>query len=217
MKPFITEDLIKINPNCTITNHGNYLVIDDYFENYDLVYETLKSLPFENWKMGENTRNFIDYYDCRPVIHNTYPLMEKLASRNSVLNYLLSFLNKRLAGNSLAVNFNCFQPIKKYQIHQQHTPHTDGKNIYNMVTFIDQISDGGLALYDINYLNNDEHKNLIIDISKFKLNAIIPSKPNRCVVLNGETYHGGFIRNYKSYEDNWRVTAAQFLKVEDND
>jgi len=211
MKPFIVEDLVEINPNCKVSVQDDYVIIDDYYKNYDEICSMLKYYPAENWKMSDNTRNFKDYYDCRVIFQNIYPEQSKLQRRNDFFDSILNLIGKSLKEYSFNINFNCFKPIKQYSINEQHFPHVDPS--YNLITFVDKVNSGGLALYkDINW-EDTEHYNTIVNISELEIEQIIASKPNRAILIDGKRTHGAYISDYSKYKNNWRITSAQFLEV----
>jgi hypothetical protein len=69
MKPFLFNELFDVNTNLVIKNPGAAavpaVVIDDFLKHPERVREVVGTAPAANWKLVEDGRNFVDYYDCR--------------------------------------------------------------------------------------------------------------------------------------------------------
>ena len=68
--PFIPGDLFELNSNLKPRFDGEVLIIDNIFKNYQNVLDICHNMPVEQWKTNSNSRNFKDYYDCRPIFQN---------------------------------------------------------------------------------------------------------------------------------------------------
>jgi hypothetical protein len=214
--PFIVEDLFEVNDNFEITYNNNWICIDNFYKNYDNIIKLFDSWPVEAWKKIPETRNFKDYYDCRLVINNFRADPIKTRKRLSSFAYhVFDFFNLKKEEYEIhrSLNFNIFKHIKKdIPVTKQHHPHYDS-NMINVLTYLDPQSNGGTAIYENIKIKNDEATNLIIDVSDIKIREVIPAKPNRCVIFNGNDLHGAYINDNNVYTDNWRITQADFFKV----
>ena len=214
IKPIIPETLLEIGDYEIVSKSNNILVIDNWYKNYDELYEIVTNMSVPRWKWHEKSRNFLDYYDCRPKININSPDKNKL-------QFYLSQI-KQLINNNLKISdpvremklqtayfeFNFFKNIvRDVSNNFQFTPHTDGKdvNTYNCIVYLDKICSGGTAFYT-NYDKtiNDEQINLLKDVSSYD-KFTIQAKPNRMVIFNGNIIHGGYIENHNDYVDNWRI------------
>jgi len=211
--PFVVEDTFRLNPNSKISYHENYVCIDDFYANIEGIQDLFENMYVESWKMSKWSRNFIDYYDCRPCFANWEPIKEKIDSRlepiNSLICNMLETSGIELERN---ISFNVFKHKKQNVPNtMQHHPHYD-TNMVNILVYIDKFADGGTCLYKNKEVVNKEASTLLVDTSEYEVLEIIPAKPNRCVIFNGNQLHGAYIENNNTYYDNWRITQATIVK-----
>jgi hypothetical protein len=210
--PFDCEDLFELNDNLQPYFDGEVIVIDDIFKNFKDILDICYNLPVEKWKISPNSRNFIDYYDCRPKFENFYPNKEKIDKRLktlfSITDYFFNLKGKVNSDKSFV--FNYFKNLKlNVSNNFQHYPHRD--KYYNCIIYIDPFKNGGTALYESQNIKNDEHINLLYDISKLKIKKQIQSIPNRCAIFPGNILHGGYIKDHNIYYYNWRINLTHFF------
>ena len=79
--PFIPEDLFELNNNIQPKFDKEVIVIDNVFKNYQNILDICYNLPVEHWKTSSNSRNFKDYYYCRPRFSNWFPNQQKIQNR----------------------------------------------------------------------------------------------------------------------------------------
>jgi hypothetical protein len=211
--PFIVEELFKLNPNSKITYHDDWVCIDDFYEDINKIQKAFEHMYVESWKMSQWSRNFKDYYDCRPTFANWEPLQEMINARLKPLNKLIGQLvNWQDVGIEKSLAFNVFKHKKEnLPLTMQHHPHYD-TDMLNVLTYIDKHADGGTAIYEDIDVENKEGANLIIDVSAYKIKEIIPAKPNRCVIFSGNKLHGAYINDNNIYYNNWRITQATIVR-----
>lgn len=211
--PIILEDLFELNDNIEPNFDGEVVIIDNIFKNYEKILDVCLNMPVEQWKTSSNSRNFIDYYDCRPIFNNFYPIQDKLNKRvNTLLSITKHFF--KLKNNPILhknFEFNYFKnKIKNLSKNFQFYPHCD--LYFNCIIYLDPQSNGGTAIYkNVNNFKNNEDKNLFYDISSLEIEKIIQSKPNRCVIFPGYKLHGGYIEDHNTYLYNWRINLVHFL------
>jgi hypothetical protein len=209
--PFIPENLFELNNNLQPQFDGETIIIDNIFKNYQSVLNVCNNMSVENWKISPTSRNFKDYYDCRPIFQNPFPNIKtnnRLENLTSLVKYYFKE-NSNIVSNEKFI-FNYFKHLKKdISNNFQHHPHYDG--YYNVIFYIDPFENGGTALYENLNLNNTEHENLLFNISNLKIKKIIKSKPNRCVIFSGHQLHGGYIKDHNVYYYNWRINLVNFL------
>ena len=211
--PFIVEELFKLNPNSKITYHTDWVCIDDFYEDINKIQKAFEHMYVESWKMSQWSRNFKDYYDCRPMFANWEPLQEMIDARLKPLNKLIGQLvSWQDVGIEKSLAFNVFKHKKEnLPLTMQHHPHYD-TDMLNVLTYIDKHADGGTAIYEDIDVENKEGANLIIDVSAYKIKEIIPAKPNRCVIFSGNKLHGAYINDNNIYYNNWRITQATIVR-----
>jgi|TARA_R110000744_G_scaffold89045_2_gene173316 hypothetical protein len=211
--PFIVEELFKLNPNSKITYHTDWVCIDDFYEDIEKIQKVFEHMYVESWKMSQWSRNFKDYYDCRPMFANWEPLQEMIDARLKPLNKLIGQLvSWQDVGIEKSLAFNVFKHKKEnLPLTMQHHPHYD-TDMLNVLTYIDKHADGGTAIYEDIDVENKEGANLIIDVSAYKIKEIIPAKPNRCVIFSGNKLHGAYINDNNIYYNNWRITQATIVR-----
>lgn len=211
MIPFKPHELFEINKDCKISYHSNYIIVDNFYKNFEEVHDVLNNMPKEVWKLKENSRNFIDYYDTRPTITNHADIRfiyEEFF--NKLLNAQCQILYREF-------EFNCFKWISPAENKNfQMMPHLDANKLVALVT-IDKVNNGGTALYEYSKKEDflfeyDESDNAICDVSHLKIHRIIPSKPNRLCIFSGDVFHGGYISDHEKYLHDWRMNQVFFLK-----
>lgn len=212
--PFIPGDLFELNSNLKPKFDGEVLIIDNIFKNYQNILDICHNMPVEQWKTSSNSRNFKDYYDCRPVFKNHSFNETNDINRLNVLNSLIKhfFKENNNIKSETSFNFNYFKHLKNnISKNYQHYPHYD--NLYTAVFYIDPFENGGTALYESNQFNPaiNESNNLMYDISDLKIKKLINSKPNRCAIFSGKSLHGGYIEDHSIYYYNWRINLVQFF------
>jgi hypothetical protein len=216
-KPFIPEDLLEIGDYNVVSCDNDILIIDDWYKNYDELYDVVSNLPAQRWKWNDDGKNFVDYYDCRPSININFPDGRKLDKFVfSIADVMAKYLKKdniqtlQVLGGMLEFNF--YQNIKENIPNSlQHYPHID--YTYNYIVFLDKISSGGTALYhDMKALPPGESADLLFDVSAYD-KTIIHAKPNRMVIFPGKTPHGGYIADHNAYVGNWRMNQVFFLGI----
>lgn len=211
-KPFITENLFEVNEDKKITVNEDHVIIDDYYKNYDDIVNFFEDTYVESWKMSDDSRNFIDYYDCRYGIANWFPNQSLMENRLSVIHQMIhDFTGKTEIYIQKGLEFNVFKHRKENVSQKmQHHPHYDG-GMYNYLTYIDPHCSGGTAIYENVDVPNKESQTLLVDISDYNLKHIIAAKPNRTVIFNGELLHAAYIEDNNVYYNNWRITQANLV------
>jgi hypothetical protein len=208
--PFRFDELFQINQESLISFDGGVVVIDDFFLNYDKILQFVNNANVEIWKCGEESKNFIDYYDCRPCIRNAF--IEDRSFDLKILDIIKHFFGYSSKPIYSEIEFNYFKHIRNnvsrdLQLH----PHVDCD--LNLLVYLDEYANGGTTIYDVEgEIENTEYFNLMYDVSKLKVKKFIPAKPNRCVIFNGKQYHGGHIDQHDVYYENWRINLVRFYE-----
>jgi hypothetical protein len=217
--PFKAEELFEINEKSKVSSFDNdILIIDDFYTNYDDIIKVLNNIPVPVWKRSDKfpSRNFIDYYDCRPTINIPFPQTKVFKLLETISNYISFYFkdHRKFKLMSDLFEFNYYKNVKRnVSSNLQHHPHIDYD--YNCIIYLDEVSSGGTAFYDeLNDLQNNESVNLLHDVSLMN-KKIVPSKPNRLVIFSGWRYHGGYIQNHNDYLNDWRINQILFLQNQD--
>ena len=221
-KTFILDELFKMSPNLNAEYDGEVLTIDNFYENPDELYEWIRNRDYPMWKYTteRNTRNGIDYNDCRITDKIAHPTRIYENEMDRVLNLCRKYWHKGDYDWQRIYEFNCFQTLSVFDNNIQHYPHTDSElatpdneSTLNMIIYMDKEEDGGTAIYDGTWLSNDEHLNVLYPVlDRFTLKKLVPAKYNRCVIFPGNRIHGAWIDDYNKYTgDSWRYTQVNFL------
>ena len=212
--PFIPGDLFELNSNLKPKFDGEVLIIDNIFKNYQNILDICHNMPVEQWKTNSNSRNFKDYYDCRPIFQNhsfnETNDVDRLDVLNSLLKHYFKENNSKYATN---FTFNYFKHLKNnVSKNYQHYPHFD--DLYNIIFYIDPFENGGTALYEQGdfYPIMKESDNLMYNISDLKIKKIIKSKVGSIFTIIFLTLHGGYIEDHSIYYYNWRINLVQFVE-----
>lgn len=220
---YSNDELYRISPVLKPEFKDGVIYIDNFYENAEDLYNMITSRPYPLWKYNEeegNTRNGIDYYDCRIVDKCGHPTRLYFNEHNRVLDICRKYWWKGDYEWDMIYEFNCFKPIKEMTNELQHYPHIDSQlgtpdeaSILNFLVYMDKVEDGGTAVYGGEWITNDENINLLYPVEeRFKLEKVIEHKFNRAVIFPGNCMHGAYINDYSKYKDDWRFTQVTFYK-----
>jgi hypothetical protein len=221
-KTFILDDLFKLSATLNAEFDGEVLTIDNFYEDPDTLYEWVRNRDYPMWKYTteRNTRNGIDYNDCRITDKIAHPTRIYENEMERVVNLCRKYFHKGDYHWDRIYEFNCFQTLNVFDNKIQHYPHTDSElatpdneSTLNMIIYMDKEEDGGTAVYEGTWLSNDEHLNVLFPVlDRFELRRVIPAKFNRCVIFPGNRIHGAWIDDYSKYTgDSWRYSQVNFL------
>lgn len=221
-KTFVLDELFKFNSNFIADFDGEVLTIDNFYEDPDTLYEWIKNRDYPMWKYNteRNTRNGIDYNDCRITDKIAHPTRIYENEMERVVNICRRYFHTGGYDWQRIYEFNCFQTLSVFDKNIQHYPHTDSElstpdneSTLNMIVYMDKEEDGGTAIYEGTWLSNDEHLNVLYPVlDRFELRRVVPAKFNRCVIFPGNRIHGAWIDDYSKYTgDSWRYSQVNFL------
>ena len=223
----ILDELYKMRSS--FDNHefdGLVLTIDDFYENAEDLYEHITNRQYPMWKYNPEsaTRNGQDYLDCRIVDKVGHPTRIYENEHQRLLNLCRRYYWKGDYEWSRLYEYNCFKTITVDDRRMQHYPHIDSAldtpdkcATLNMLVYMDKEEDGGTAVYDGEWITNDENMSLLYPVQeRFTIERIIPHKFNRCVIFPGNHMHGAYIKDYNKYKDNWRFTHVIFYHTKGN-
>ena len=221
-KTFILDELFKFSSNFNAEFDGFALTIDNFYENAEDLHDWIQNRQYPMWKYSKerNTRNGIDYNDCRITDTIAHPTRIYEAEMERLLNLCRKYYHKGEYHWNRIYEFNCFQTLSVFDNKIQHYPHTDSElncpdneSTLNMIVYMDKQESGGTAVYNGTWLTNDEHLNVLYPVEeRFEIERIIPAKFNRCVIFPGNRIHGAWIEDYTKYSgDQWRFTQATFF------
>ena len=226
-KVVILDELYKMRSS--FDNHefdGFALTIDDFYENAEDLYEHITNRQYPMWKYNPEsaTRNGQDYLDCRIVDKVGHPTRLYENENQRLLNLCRRYYWKGGYDWSRLYEYNCFQTITIDDPKMQHYPHIDSAldtpdncATLNMLVYMDKVEDGGTAVYDGEWITNDENMSLLYPVEdRFNIERIIPHKFNRCVIFPGNRMHGAYINDYNKYKDKWRFTQVTFYHPQGN-
>ena len=81
-----------------------------------------------------------------------------------------------------------------------------------MIVYLDKNDDGGTAVYDGEWITNDERFNLLYPVEeRFTIDRIRPAKWNRWVTFPGKRIHGARVDDYSKLKDTWRCSQVRCL------
>jgi hypothetical protein len=222
-KVYSNDELYRLSPVLKPEFKDGVIYIDDFYENAEDIYDMITSRSYPLWKYNAEagqTRNGIDYYDCRIVDKNGHPTREYFNEHNRILDICRKYWWKGDYSWDMIYEFNCFQPIKEISNELQHYPHIDSRlgtpdeaSVLNFLVYMDKVEDGGTAVYGGEWVTNDENINLLYPVEeRFKIEKVIEHKFNRAVIFPGNCMHGAYINDYSKYKDDWRFTQVTFYK-----
>ena len=211
--PVITDELFKFSDNILPYVEDDAIIIDNVYENFHQIADFIQNGMAPNWKMSDTTRNFKDYYDCRPIIPIHYSDKNVKQSIHTILKLIeLNYSIKNLrCTNTYRRDFNVFKHIRlpSQDRNMQFYPHRDSK--FAAITTFDSICSGGTAIYDIDFeLENLEAIDLFYDVTDIP-RKVIQSKSNRMIIFKATQWHGAYIEDHSKYLNDWRINEVLFF------
>lgn len=215
--PILTNDLFKFSDDIQPYVDDDVIIIDNIYQEFDKITNLLSNIVAPNWKINNKSRNFKDYYDCRPIIPVWRPNRNILLPLQKICDLIEStYCVKGVKATSPRLKeFNLFKhinlPDQDPNKDMQFFPHVDSP--FTAIITIDSVCSGGTAIYDIDSnFSNEETTYLFCDVSSFP-KKVIPSKPNRMIIFESTRYHGGYIDDHKKYLNDWRMNEVIFFDV----
>jgi hypothetical protein len=211
--PYKPEELFETPKEFDVVSFENdVLVIDNWYKNYEDIKRLLLNTPVPRWKWSEDSKNFVDYFDCRLILPVHFPgslAQDNLSVYVDIVTKFYGIANPCL--KSFFYEFNYYKNIKlDVPKNLQHYPHMD--YAINCIIYMDEISSGGTAIYETDsHIENKEATNLLYDISELN-KTVIEAKPNRLVMFKGHKYHGGYIEDHNKYVKDWRINQIMFFE-----
>jgi len=221
-KVFDFDNLFQFSSHWEPTFDGEVLTIDNFYENAEDLHDFIMCRKFPLWKYNSerNSKNGIDYNDCRITDSIAHPTRKYYADMDRVLFECKKYWWKGNYRWSNIHEFNLFQTKTVFDTKLQHYPHIDSSfdtpdhmSTLNMIVYLDKKESGGTAVYGGTWITNDEAHNLLYPVEeRFNIERIIPAKFNRCVIFAGNRLHGAYIEDYKKYtNEDWRMNYVRFL------
>lgn len=227
-KTFAYDELFKIRSS--FSNHrfeNGVIYIDDFYENADDIYEMInqRSIPMWKYNPERDSENGTRYTDARIVDKIGHPTRLWEMELNRILDLCRQYWWKGNYYYDDLFEVNCFQTIEEFDTKYQHYPHIDSElstpdelATLNMLIYLDKVEDGGTAVYNGEWISNNEAQQLLYPVGDlFEIDHIIEHKFNRCVIFPGNRMHGAWIDDYNNYTDgNWRLTQVRFFHPSNN-
>ncbi len=221
-KIYSNDTLFRFSEKLDPRMEDDVLYIDNLYENPNAIYRWLEHQHFPLWKYSEERDSFNgkDYNDCRLIHKIGFPTRQYFMQQDMLMNICRQYWHKGDYHWDQVYEFNCFQANESFDNTIQHYPHIDSQlgvpdeeSVLNMIVYMDKEDNGGTAVYEGEWITNDEQYNLLYPVQeKFNLVKIIPAKFNRCVIFTGNKLHGGYIDDYSKYMDEkWRYTQVTFF------
>lgn len=221
--PYSYDELFEPNEildvDVVATSRGPVVIVDNFYKNPDDINWMLSQAWAQDFKRGDNGRNFIDYYDCRLNIQNNKHFDDKV--QQSIWNIIGQCFDEfKVVKKEEPLRFNLFKWINTPEYNIQHYPHTDHWSKVAGIIYLDKIEEGGTAIYNVGDENRlqiediigyTEDEDIRVDIESLSYEYdVIPAVFNRLVVYPGWYMHGGFITNHKAYTNDWRMNQVFF-------
>ena len=214
--------LFEINQKAEVFFEEDVIYIDNFYKNYDEIYEVLTNMPVPRWKwMKGPSENFSKYYDCRPVIKNNHVGPTWMGGMKWVTSLIERFYGSQpnIILSHPDYEFNYFKHIDSVPDNNEIQFHPHHDTPFASIIYLDKVCSGGTAIYDIDgskSLINKEGENLLKDVSQWA-RRIIEAKPNRHIIFRGTNPHGGFIEDHSKYLNDWRINQVMFYELEGYD
>ena len=238
MFPYKPEEVFKINKQLephvfTLGDTGNVVVtVDNFYEDPDTIREIILKTPYPIWKHNEQSRNFIDYYDCRQFF--SVPFEQPIGLVKHIAKEIMGI---EILNTDIEFVTNLFKLNSEQPPNGQPHPHDDGIRLAGLVTFnTDEECKGGTAFYKsksppldhmppipaeyeevakqvyttdkewedgTNYFSQSYAKDWdIIDV--------VEAKFNRLLIYPGIYFHGAW-HEHNAFKDYFRVNQVMFF------
>lgn len=198
--PILINEIFDVNEEFDVEIiDEDVLIIDGLFKDWTKVRDVFINAPAFNWRMPKETRNFIDYYDCRHFFghEQKYPFADSVAK---ILEHVYECKFRTFFGENNALRTNWFKQInpKKSdwaQIHQD----GQSRDEFTMITYLntEEESSGGTSIFkDINKRDMDGHTGVDywskVPIEKLGRIINIEMKPNRTLIFKSNIPHAAW-------------------------
>jgi hypothetical protein len=211
--PFSPEDVFETHKDYEVISfEDEILVVDNWYKNFSRIKELLLNTPVPKWKASKESRNFVDYFDCRLIL----PIHVQSEKTDANMGPYVELAREYYGVKSLRLmnhlyEFNYYKNVRtNVSSDLQHYPHVDHQ--INCLVYMDDVCSGGTAVYETSEaIPNKEEDNLLFNISKLN-KKVIQAKPNRMVMFRGTKYHGGYIEDHNKYVKDWRINQIMFFE-----
>lgn len=214
MFPFLHNEVFKVSDNLKTNliwvGHAPVLVVDNFFDNFESVREVVQSTPAGNWKITEEGRNFLDYYDCRI----SFPALQtEMFSRTQELIQESFKVKTHHLGDTIGVNwFKQIEP-RRADFAFPHSDKTVDRQQYTCLVYLNSEEEcsGGTAFFDqVNrdapFENGDDYWP---NENDWKMLDHIRMASNRMIIFPAEYYHAAY--HAKDYYDYPRTTLVYWM------
>jgi hypothetical protein len=173
-----TRGMLEVSKDLKVSvkqvDGADVLIVDNFFANPERILNFIDTTPAPIWKAGANTRNFIDYYDCRHImglayfdpVKGTWPM--EIDNTHAVLKSMIKHFYKVDVKymESYSLISNIFKNLKENKGGPR--PHQDGGEVMTSVIYMNKDEDGasGTSFHtskfnnvaNINNLTFNEHR-----------------------------------------------------------
>ncbi len=238
MFPYKPEEIFTINKHLEpevfpLGNSENVVVtVDNFYEHPEKVREIVLQTPYPIWKHNEQSRNFIDYYDCRHFFSVPFEQPKQIVKRIAQEIFGIEILN-----TDIEFVTNLFKLINDQPPDSQPHPHDDGIRLAALLTLnTDEECSGGTAFYRpknprYDYMSPDsaEYEKMADEIytmdkdwedgtnyfsqaysTEWELIDVVPAKFNRLLIYPGIYFHGAW-HEHNAFKDHFRVNQVLFF------
>ena len=227
--PYFSDVVFEPNPDAKVGRIQvdglvSMFIIDDFYRHPEIIHEMLQNSWVHAWKWEPNSKNFVDYYDCRHVIKKIdYPDRSFSSPYSRLWSIIAENMGYVCENVEPDYEFNFFKWINVPGQNIQSYPHQDSRiedpRIAGLIYLNkDEDCNGGTAFYHDNAVNPDvgvmEKHDIQVDVDKhYNIAGLVESKFNRCIIYPGWWMHGAYIEDHNFYTDKWRINQVFFEKV----
>ena len=219
---YSNDTMFRFSPKLEPRMEDGVIYIDNLYENADDIHAWLENQDLPLWKYSEErqSRNGIDYNDCRLIHKIGFPTRLYHQQMQMLTDICRKYWWKNHYTWDEAYEFNAFQANENFNKEIQHYPHIDSalackddESVINCIIYMDKQENGGTAIYEGEWITNEEQINLLYPVEeRFQLRQVIPAKFNRLVMFTGNKLHGGYVEDYSKYMgEYWRYTQVIFF------
>jgi hypothetical protein len=232
MWPFNPRDLFKVNKHAQATvvkDAPPIVVVDDFYESPEKVRDLVLAMPYPIWKHNAQSKNFVDYYDCRHRLTLDYP-----EPQQRIAEIAHQYMRIRILASTRLFSTNVFRLIHDQRPDTNAHPHCDGIAVAALVYLnTDDECSGGTAFYRNRRLqleqlphDTDGYDRLSKEIFQgdeledgtdyfhewqeaWEVAQLVEMRFNRLLIWPGVAFHGAW-HKHNSFKDTWRINQVFF-------
>ncbi|MEM6406625.1 MAG: DUF6445 family protein [Pseudomonadota bacterium] len=196
MRFFKPETLFQVNHHLNVevveVDDARIVLVDDFYATPDMIRKLILQTPAPIWKTSKNSKNFIEYHDCR---HQTLVDDGFITAQQAIACLARKYLGIQILKPISVFNTNYFQLIHHQPEHTVPVPHEDGECLAALVCFnTPEECAGGTGFYQSKFNKSVNTAKL----TSLERDALYEWMQDHNLFEEGDDY---FLHNWQEYWD----------------